>query len=266
MRADAARPRRTGAPDYDDPSFWDTRFATGQDVGEWLNPGEVLLDALLSFLESGPAPTAAQPNTPRVLHLGPGISKLGNKVRDAFVAREWKAHGIVNADFSSEAVRLGRETEKTQEPSHAMHWVQTDLRSWTDVSRLLPAAPFDAIIDKSTSDAIATSIPVTFTSACVDTSAVCPVIENILKNTKEAGEGLTLPAIELLGLHLVPLTKEGSKWFVLSYSAFRFENIPRLSEFWEVVGRMPIEAPGGQTASGAQAPPVYHWVYTLQRR
>lgn len=101
MRADAARPRRTGAPDYDDPSFWDTRFATGQDVGEWLNPGEVLLDALVSFLESEPAPTAAQPNTPKVLHLGPGISKLGSRVRDAFVARGWKANGIVVGSFAS---------------------------------------------------------------------------------------------------------------------------------------------------------------------
>ncbi|OOO04438.1 hypothetical protein OAory_01052850 [Aspergillus oryzae] len=26
-----------GTPDYDDPIFWDTKFATGQDVGEWLN-------------------------------------------------------------------------------------------------------------------------------------------------------------------------------------------------------------------------------------
>ncbi|KAL3428535.1 hypothetical protein BDV09DRAFT_181953 [Aspergillus tetrazonus] len=266
MRADAARPRRTGAPDYDDPSFWDTRFATGQDVGEWLNPGEVLLDALLSFLGSEPAPTAAQPNTPKVLHLGPGISKLGSRVRDAFVARGWKANGIVNADFSSEAVRLGQEAEKTQDPSRAMHWIQTDLRSWTDVSRLLPAGPFETIIDKSTSDAIATSSPVTITSASADTSAVCPVIKDMLKNAKEAGEGITLPAIELLGLHLVPLTKEGSKWFVLSYSAFRFEDVPRLSSFWEIVGRMPLEAPGGRTASGAQAPAVYHWVYTLRRR
>ncbi|KAL4744486.1 hypothetical protein BDW72DRAFT_188394 [Aspergillus terricola var. indicus] len=266
MRADAARPRRTGAPDYDDPSFWDTKFATGQDVGEWLNPGEVLLDALISFLENRPAPTAAQRDAPKVLHLGPGISKLGSRVRDAFVARGWKANGIVNADFSSEAVRLGQEGEKTQDPSHAMQWIQTDLRSWTDVSRLLPAGPFDAIIDKSTSDAIATSSPATFTSAFADMSGVCPVIEDILKNTMEAGGGMTLPPIELLGLHLVPLTKEGSKWFVLSFSAFRFEDVPRLSEFWEVVGRMPIEAPGGQTASGAQAPAVYHWVYTLQRR
>ncbi|KAL4971943.1 hypothetical protein BDW66DRAFT_13869 [Aspergillus desertorum] len=266
MRADAAQARRTGAPDYDDPFFWDTRFATGQDVGEWLNPGEVLLDALLSFLESGRAPGAAQTHSPNVLHLGPGISKLGNRVRDAFVARGWRGNGIVNADFSSEAVRLGQDAERAQDPSHAMHWIQTDLRSWTDVSRLLPYGPFDAIIDKSTSDAIATSNPVTFTTASVDTSAICPVIQEISRKTKGASREITTSPVELLGLHLVTLTKKGARWFVLSYSAWRFEKVPRLSEYWEVVSRMPVEAPSGQTASGAQAPAVYHWVYTLQRK
>ncbi|KAL6235043.1 hypothetical protein BDW75DRAFT_230646 [Aspergillus navahoensis] len=266
MRADAARPRRTGAPDYDDPSFWDTKFATGQDVGEWLNPGQVLLDALLSFLETPTAPGAAQTDSPNVLHLGPGVSKLGSRVRDAFVARGWRGNGIVNADFSSEAVRLGRDAERTQDFSHAMHWIQTDLRSWADVSRLLPFGPFDAILDKSTSDAIATSSPVTFTTASPGTPVLCPVIQEILEEAKEAGGQITLPSVELLGLHLVPLTKEGSRWFVLSYSAFRFDDVPRLFEYWEVVGRMPVEAPGGQTASGTQAPAVYHWVYTLQRK
>ncbi|KAL4998955.1 hypothetical protein BDV10DRAFT_200956 [Aspergillus recurvatus] len=266
MRADAARPRRTGAPDYDDPSFWDTKFATGQDVGEWLNPGEVLLDALLSFLETRPALGAAQTDTPNVLHLGPGISKLGSRVRDAFVARGWKGNGIVNADFSSEAVRLGRDSERAQDSSHAMHWIQTDLRSWTDVSRLLPFGPFDAILDKSTSDAIATSSPVTFTTASRRTPVLCPAIQEILEKTDESGREIKLPPVELLGLHLVPLTKKDSRWFILSYSAFRFEDVPRLFEYWEVVGRMPVEAPGGQTASGARAPAVYHWVYTLQRK
>jgi hypothetical protein len=81
------RGKRTGAPDYDDPSFWDAKFATGQDIGEWLNPGEVLLDYLLGFL--------VKHATPKVLHLGPGISKLGTRVRDAFMTRDWKGNNIV---------------------------------------------------------------------------------------------------------------------------------------------------------------------------
>ncbi|KAL4924836.1 uncharacterized protein BDV17DRAFT_203891 [Aspergillus undulatus] len=259
MRADTSRAKRTGAPDYDDPNFWDIKFATGQDVGEWLNPGESLLEALLSFL--GKHSAAEKHATPQVLHLGPGISKLGTKVRSEFGARGWAGNGIVNVDFSSEAVRIGQDIESTQDSAHAMHWMQADLRSWTDVSRLLRFGPFDAILDKSTSDAIATSSPVTLKSA-FDASQVCPVIKDVLGNQEE----LTLSPVELLALHLVPLTRRGSRWFVLSYSTMRFDNIPQVASHWEVTARSPIEAPGGQTASGAYTPAVYHWLYILQRK
>ena len=80
-----------GTPDYDDPTFWDTKFATGRDVGEWLNSGEMLLDAVVSHLESLPATNT----TARVLHLGPGISKLGTKLCDEFMKRNWAGSGIV---------------------------------------------------------------------------------------------------------------------------------------------------------------------------
>lgn len=84
--------RIAGAPDYDNPGFWDARFATGQDVGEWLNSGETLLETALSELECGPG---FQGEPPRVLHLGPGVSQLGLKLRDAYLERSWTANGIV---------------------------------------------------------------------------------------------------------------------------------------------------------------------------
>lgn len=77
-------------PDYDLASFWDNKFATGQDIGEWLNPGDALRDAVLSDLDRREGT-----ETPRVLHLGPGISKLGSKLCDAFRARGWMGRGIV---------------------------------------------------------------------------------------------------------------------------------------------------------------------------
>lgn len=85
-----------GAPDYDDAAFWDKKFVTGQDVGEWLNPGDVLLDAAISHLEqSQDLAGESQRIRPRVLHLGPGISALGSKLCDAFVQRGWRGDGIV---------------------------------------------------------------------------------------------------------------------------------------------------------------------------
>lgn len=83
--------KRVGAPDYDDPEFWNFRFATGRDVGEWLNSGEALLDVVLADLEHRPGFQGA----PRVLHLGPGVSQLGVKLRDAFTERQWPGNGIV---------------------------------------------------------------------------------------------------------------------------------------------------------------------------
>jgi hypothetical protein len=92
MSSHRTHTRVAGAPDYDNPQFWDTRFATGQDVGEWLNSGEALIEAVLSDLEHR---SGFDEQTPRVLHLGPGVSKLGPKLRDACVQRQWKGRGIV---------------------------------------------------------------------------------------------------------------------------------------------------------------------------
>ncbi|KAA8641984.1 hypothetical protein EYZ11_004261 [Aspergillus tanneri] len=248
-----------GVPDYDDPSYWDNKFATGQDVGEWLNPGEALIDAALSDLQG--RPLSASDAIPRVLHLGPGISKLGTKLRDAFVKQNWTGSYIVNADFSAEAVRLGREQENTEDLSHAMQWLQVDLRSWDNMIGLFSFAPFDMILDKSTSDAIATgeliSFPADFTS-----SGLCPTIREVINRQG----GLTLSPVELLGLHLVPLTRQGTTWMTLSYSATRFDNLEFLASYWELVSRTPVKAPKGETSSFAYAPEVFHWIYILRRK
>ncbi|KAE8155317.1 hypothetical protein BDV25DRAFT_135065 [Aspergillus avenaceus] len=243
-----------GTPDYDDPGFWNKKFATGQDVGEWLNPGESIIDTVVSDWEN-----RSTQESPRVLHLGPGISKLGTKLRDAFVARNWAGNGIVNVDFSSEAVRLGQEYESKQDPAHAMHWQCADLLSWNDVSKLSPFAPFDIFLDKSTSDAIATAADVTIP---LTAPGVCPVV----RDTADTSGEITLSPVELLGLHLVPLTRQGSTWVTLSYSTMRFDNVPRLGAYWEIVSRTPLKAPQGQTSSFAYTPEVFHWIYVLRRK
>ncbi|KAL2010207.1 hypothetical protein VTN00DRAFT_6014 [Thermoascus crustaceus] len=254
----------TGAPDYDDAAFWDTKFATGQDVGEWLNSGEGLIEAVLSDLERRPLPSGR----PRVLHLGPGISKLGTKLRDAFVRRGWMGNGIVNVDFSSEAVRLGQELESGREATQAMHWVSADLRSWDDImsTNLSHFAPFDVILDKSTSDAIATSEPQIFSSS--SDSGICPTVREIVdQNQNGDGKEISLSPVELLSLHLVPLTQKGTTWIALSYSTSRFDNLPHLAAHWRLVSRTGLPAPSGETSSSAaHTPQVFHWIYILQRK
>lgn len=244
-------------PDYDLASFWDKKFKNNQDIGEWLNAGEPLRDAVLSDLDRREGT-----GNPRVLHLGPGISKLGSKLCDAFADRGWMGRGIMNVDFSIEAVRLGQETEKDKDPAHTMPWVQADLRSWADLSNLVPFGPFDVIMDKSTCDAIATSKHETFSPHSSSDSNVCPtVLESI-----DHDEATTLAPIELLGLHLVPLTKRDSTWIALSYSSVRF-NVPLLEQHWEVVEKTAVQAPSGiLTSTVSHAPRIYHWLYVLKRK
>jgi len=83
-----------GAPDYDVATYWDTKFATGQDVGEWLNSGDAVLEAVLATLEDRYGDSEME-IAPRALHLGPGISKLGTKLQEAFTSRGWLSNGIV---------------------------------------------------------------------------------------------------------------------------------------------------------------------------
>ncbi|PLB54033.1 hypothetical protein P170DRAFT_469503 [Aspergillus steynii IBT 23096] len=249
----------TGTPDYDDPQYWDTKFATGRDVGEWLNPGESLVDAVVSDLET--RSSFAVDATPRVLHLGPGISKLGLKLRDAFTKRQWPGNGIVNVDFSAEAVRLGREAESKEDASHAMHWLRADLRSWDDMSALSSLGPFDVILEKSTSDAIATGPSPCFSPETAPAD-ICPTVRRILEHNGVT----TMSPVELLGLHLAALTRPGATWATLSYSAMRFDNLGLLTEYWEQVSRTPVKAPQGETSAFAFTPEVFHWIYILRRR
>lgn len=199
-------------------------------------------------------------------------------------------------DFSSEAVRLGRESE-SEDPDHhdhKMHWIQADLCSWAQVSNsILPLAPFDMILDKSTSDAIATSEPRTFFRLAGNNNNnenddnICPILRDLLSSRdsshlnlfkgaddndeeeeeEEEGKSLTLSPVDLLSIHLTSLARKGTIWLVLSYSSIRFDGLPCLSMYWDVVSRTPLKAPAGKAASAtAMVPDVFHWVYVLRRK
>lgn len=162
-------------------------------------------------------------------------------------------------DFSAEAVRLGQEAEKDQHPSRAMQWIQTDLRSWTDVANLTYFAPFDLVLEKSTSDALATAEPQVFAPS--SDPSVCPTVREVVEQNGET----ELSPVEVLALHLVPLTREGVTWTVLSYSMSRFDTLRYIGRYWEVVSRTPLKAPAGGVSPGAHAPEVFHWLYVLRR-
>lgn len=149
-----------------------------------------------------------------------------------------------------------------------MTWHQADLLSWTDISRISHLGPFDVIVDKSTSDAIATSpdhyVPSPAETDCDNTSPLlCPVIRETLSTT---GGAIKVSPVELLALHLVPITRRGSTWIVLSYSSVRFDNRRLMDRYWSLRCRIPMKAPSGNVSSTAYTPEVFHWLYVLERR
>lgn len=139
-----------------------------------------------------------------------------------------------------------------------MPWLHADLRSWADLSTLAPFGPVDVIMDKSTCDAVATSEHKTFSPPFASNDHdTCPtVLESI-----DQGQATTLHPVELLGLHLVPLTRKGSKWIALSYSSSRFD-LPLLQGHWDVVERTAIQAP----SELGNAPKIFHFLYVLKRK
>lgn len=153
-----------------------------------------------------------------------------------------------------------------------MHWLHADLCSWEDVAQLSQfvktesgtrTVPFDVILDKSTSDAIATSSSREFSSPVPPNA--CPTVRQLVEKS-ESGEATFFP-VELVALHLALLTRKGTIWVALSYSSARFDGLPYLSDYWTVLSRTTVQAPSGQaTSSSAYVPQIFHWVYILQRK
>lgn len=143
-----------------------------------------------------------------------------------------------------------------------MHWMRTDLRSWNDVASLICFAPFDVIMDKSTSDSISTSEPFTFARSNYG-DVMCPTVRTVVEES--GAPELSLSPVETLALHLVPLTEVGTTWFSLSYSTFRFDNMRVLGKYWSVISRTPLKAPAGEVFSSTYTPEIFHWLYILKR-
>ena len=155
---------------------------------------------------------------------------------------------------------MGLENEQGKDASQAMQWIQTDLRSWDQVAALSPLAPFNVILDKSTCDAVATAEIQTFSPN--NTAGICPTIHEIVDQKGE----IELSPVEVLALHLAPLTREGTMWAALSFSSFRFQNMEYVGRYWSVVSKIPLKAPGGEVSSPTtHAPAIFHWLFILRR-
>lgn len=187
---------------------------------------------------------------------------IGHQILPSIIPRAHTHQFYVkNVDFSAEAVRLGKDAEYQIPPEQAMTWHHADLLSWDDVSSVSRFGPFDVVVDKSTSDAIATSDDRFFT-VTDDMSRLCPTINEILFREPS----IALSPVEVLALHLVPFSHRDTTWIVLSYSSLRFDNRPFLERYWSLRSRIPLKAPPGSVSSSAYTPETFHWLYILDRK
>lgn len=203
---------------------------------------------------------------------------------------EGNSHGRVRRETQErEKGYSGHDTCEADEPQ--MSYVQADLLSWSSIRRALDRLSdsegnsfcregFDAILDKSTTDAISTGEDVVYSSAELHTSSseTSPALSEFLKYLRRRGKDerdkVTLLPVHVLSLNLSSLTKRKCRWYVLSYSDDRFRDIPHLPNIeskslwpWRVLSTKGIEAGGGAEKTGdgriVHTPVVYHWAYEL---
>lgn len=181
------------------------------------------------------------------------------------------------------------DTGKTCEADEPqMSYVQADLLSWSSIQTALDQLRdsegesfcregFDAILDKSTTDAISTGEDIVLSSADLPTSSeISPALAEFLmhlRRGKDERDKVALSPVHVLSLNLSSLAKK-CRWYVLSYSDDRFRDILHLPDCesksswpWKVLSTKGIEAGGGAEKTGdgrvVHTPLVYHWAYEL---
>jgi hypothetical protein len=291
-------------PSYADRSYWDERF-TEEHSFEWLGDGQTtIIPRIVEYLT-----TARDSNhLPQTLHIGAGTSKLSDYILQTYhqvYARSQKFRQsvvVVNTDFSDEAVGKAVEASSKVQPGEGggmeSRWECIDALKWGDTVALAqkmtesyeqsaftkprpPPAPFDIVVDKSTSDAISCGDPIVFRLSDLLHSNGSYFIHPAIKSKVLSSESgaVEVEPLQLLALHLAALVRSGGVWLCLSYSSDRFQFLAAMREddaeaeegeleiggLWTVEKIEGLEAPAGINKEGVHAPVVLHHLYTLRR-
>lgn len=273
-------------------AYWSDRVRSegeGDEQGfDWLLPSDNA--GFKSFITDAVKQAAAQiAATPRVLHLGPGSSRLSLWMRDLV---DDPRH-VVHLDFAESAKELGERWERELWPDAGdarMRWLTGDLLELPSVlsvpqslemteqaeGREVPSPIlFDVLVDKGTLDAI----------SCVE--ALAPQ-GDLLERIKNFAPDMPAKVIKtpiysslMVALNLATISRPGAAWVMLSYGGTRFDaftarvrsETPRsleelASRLWRLEVRRELEEDAKEVedhdgdASKAKA---YHWVYLLRR-
>ncbi|KAH9844693.1 hypothetical protein Tdes44962_MAKER07167 [Teratosphaeria destructans] len=257
---------------FSDQEYWEKRFRKDKCAFDWLLPAPALRDMVAQVL------TQTQIPSPRILHIGCGTSELPSELR-SLVEKPSQVH---NVDYSQAAVEAGMQAElrgisnKGLSPAdECTRWCQLDLLSLPAILDLKGSkeAPYDLVVDKSTSDAISCGRDLL-------TSLPYPLIATTPTTPPSQAK---LHPLHILAVHLAALTRPGlGRWVAVSYAEDRFpflapypkspidglmdESIISMGfthpgELWELQKKWKIRAPSGKLGE----PDVFYWVYVLRR-
>ncbi|KAI1850414.1 hypothetical protein JX266_004272 [Neoarthrinium moseri] len=273
-------------------AYWTERVRSegeGDEQGfDWLLPSDNT--GFKSFISDAVKDAATRTAaTPRVLHLGPGSSRLSLWMHDLV---DDPRH-VVHFDFAESAKELGERWERECWPEAAerrMRWMTGDLLelpSVLSISQRLESTEraeggevsspilFDVLVDKGTLDAI----------SCVE--ALAPqgdLVERIKTFAPDMPAKLIKEPIYsslMVALNLATISRPGAAWVMLSYGGTRFDTFaarvrsetPRsleelASRLWRLEVRRELEEDAKEITDEngvTSKTKAYHWLYLLRR-
>ncbi|KAI0375143.1 hypothetical protein BV20DRAFT_960217 [Pilatotrama ljubarskyi] len=267
-------------PDYELQSYWKQRFIDEKHF-EWLGDGKdtVLPHVRAFLLESGSSDSQGSRPPVRLLHIGAGTSSLSERLRELYIGMygdDVDERSIVNTDFAENLVARKQAGEETRRAvggqRRGMRWKCVDAMRWDGLENLLEEepAPFDLVVDKSTSDAISCGEDVSYGHA---DRGLHPAFDEYLKT--HGNHGITFSPVEVLAIHLSSLVRPGGLWVALTFSSDRFAFLstpgsmgaptPRAANYWDLERVITVDAPTGAKGN-VHAPLVQHYVCLIRRR
>jgi hypothetical protein len=273
-------------PLYADQTYWESRFKQESQF-EWLGTGDLLLNHLRYHLKMCNEGPSFDRDLPRTLQIGAGNSHLDKKIINIYKdlgmeGRKDRYPLVVNTDFSSAAVnRANAKNNQAEHRTSSTVWEISDALNWQNVRDLLQQyGRFDAVVDKSTSDAISCgeNIVLQYMDQPGQISNDDSINPFCVQHMRLNGDKLiSLEPLHLLAIHMASLVNPGGVWTVLSYSANRFpflkpaeaDDFTRspiaAGRWWRLKSVEEVEAPSGQGREGVHAPTVMHSLYVLER-
>lgn len=143
----------------------------------------------------------------RCLHIGCGTSDLGKELEDALKEKLCSIEcdvevdvQVIDSDYVAESIQLSSNSSL-----ESRQILPLDCLNLSDLIHQSPELGWDLIIDKSTADAISCG----------------PLIDSI-------------EPLQILLRNLAKVTKKGTRWISISYSATRFSHLEQ-GDGWKVI-------------------------------